>query len=213
MRNFAYPYFAANIYEFWQRWHISLSTWFRDYVYITLGGNRKGPFRTAWNLLVTFVVSGFWHGANWTFIFWGLIHGVFYIPNRLLSIKKITMRNPGVASAMALPVVKACNIVMTFTIVLVGWIFFRSSSLGQATEYLGRMIYGPHFGNDYSKYLPYLLYAFLPLTVEWFQKNKQHGLEIGHTPIFFRWGVYFTAIISVLLFGNFGSNAFIYFQF
>lgn len=212
MRNFAYPYFARDISEFWHRWHISLSTWFRDYVYIPLGGSRVGKVRTACNLIFTFAVSGLWHGANWTFVVWGLLHGLYYVPARLL--KKQQRAVDIVAQGRMLPTIADVGrMLATFMVVMMAWVFFRATSVGQAVHFIGRIVTVPYLGLGYGQYLEPLTYAMVPLVVEWLQRERQHGLEIACLPVWLRWTIYCATIVGILLFGDFGSNAFIYFQF
>ena len=126
--NFNYPYMSLSIREFWRRWHISLSTWFREYVYIPLGGNKKGQKRTYINLMIVFFLTGLWHGASYNFIFWGLFHGFFSILERL-GLEKFLKKN------------KVIAFVYTFLVVNVGWIFFRVENIGMAFRYIGRMVF------------------------------------------------------------------------
>ncbi|MEE4165141.1 MAG: MBOAT family protein [Desulfocapsaceae bacterium] len=142
--NFNYPYISKSIREFWQRWHISLSSWFRDYLYIPLGGSRRGPVRTYLNLLVVFVLCGFWHGASWTFIVWGLYHGFFLILGRT--------RLAVITTRLWSPV----RISLTFIIVLFGWVLFRSDTLPQALSYISMMLGQNQNGFDPSSLSPYL---------------------------------------------------------
>ncbi len=131
MRNFAFPYFSRDIAEFWRRWHISLSTWFRDYVYFPLGGSRVGKPRHIWNLIVTFTVSGFWHGANWTFIIWGFLNAVYYVP--LMLVKHHRRNLDTVAEGRLLPSVReALAMLATFGATLIAWVFFRAATVGDA---------------------------------------------------------------------------------
>lgn len=131
MKNFQHPYFAKSISEFWRRWHISLSTWFRDYVYIPLGGNRAGARRMAVNLFVTFLISGLWHGANWTFVIWGALHGMYIVLNNLTEPYWTRLRNSGFAKRFA-PAFDGISLLSTFGLVCFAWIFFRASSLPDA---------------------------------------------------------------------------------
>ena len=139
MRNFAYPYFSRDIAEFWRRWHISLSSWFKDYLYIPLGGSRTKPWKIYRNIAVIFLVSGFWHGANWTFIAWGALHALSFFP--LLISKKNRLHITPIAEGRRLPTGRELfQIFCTFTIVCVAWVFFRADSLTDAFTYLWRAI-------------------------------------------------------------------------
>ncbi len=134
LENFDYPYISTSVREFWRRWHMSLSTWFRDYLYIPLGGNRKGTARTYINLLIVFACTGFWHGASWNFLIWGLYHGLFLVIERV-GFGKILDRLP-----------KFIGHIYTLLIVLFGWVFFRADTLGGAVKYLGEMFNFANFG-------------------------------------------------------------------
>jgi D-alanyl-lipoteichoic acid acyltransferase DltB (MBOAT superfamily) len=139
MTNFKTPYFSRDIAEFWRRWHISLSTWFRDYLYIPLGGSRVGKWKSVRNVFVIFLVSGFWHGANWTFIIWGGIHAALFLP-LLLRGKNRRYTSDTIGEGRWLPTGREfLGMAWTFTMVCVAWVFFRAESVGEALEYLGRM--------------------------------------------------------------------------
>ncbi|WP_299226418.1 MBOAT family protein [uncultured Psychroserpens sp.] len=130
MVNFSFPYFSRNIAEFWRRWHISLSTWFRDYLYIPLGGSKVGKYTVVRNVLIVFLISGFWHGANWTFIFWGFLHGLFFLPLLLTSTNRNYLSHTRLKSNHIL------KIVFTFVMVTLAWIFFRADSIAIAFQYI-----------------------------------------------------------------------------
>ena len=138
MENFNAPYMATSVTEFWRRWHISLSTWFRDYLYIPLGGNRKGKARKLLNLLITFTVSGLWHGANWTFVFWGFLHGIYLVLENLLrpAVRKINARYNVKTGTTGY---RICRAVVTFVLVDFAWIFFRADSMHQALGFIRHM--------------------------------------------------------------------------
>lgn len=201
--NFNYPYFSENISEFWRRWHISLSTWFRDYVYIPLGGNRVKKYRYLLNIIIVFTVSGLWHGANWTFIFWGFLHGLFFILYYFL--EKIDL----------LPKIrkyKIVNISITFTLVCVSWIFFRASNITQAFKYIHQIVTFNFY--NISKYglklVPLLILFF---AIEWISKNREHPLSSLQLKPIYRWTIYYLFLFSIYYFGNFSKSEFIYFQF
>ena len=139
INNFQRPYFSVSVTDFWRRWHISLSRWLKDYVYIPMGGSRCSRLRNYWNILVTFLVSGIWHGANWTFIVWGLFHGIAQIIEKALHLQKYEGRNVAV---------KACRILVTFLIVNCAWIFFRMPSLQEACGLISRIF--TNFGDPCS---------------------------------------------------------------
>ncbi len=210
MRNFAYPYFSRDIGEFWRRWHISLSTWFRDYVYIPLGGS-QGVSR--WHhfsvLLITFVISGFWHGANWTFIVWGLLNGLFYLP--LVVSNKHKRHQEIVAQGRWLPSLRETfQISMTFAFTLMAWVFFRADSLTHAVDYLTRMTTAGWSSPQMIRGIPYVTVL---LIAEWIQREKPHTLSIASAPVFVRWTIYYCVIGAIFLFGKTGHVPFIYFQF
>jgi alginate O-acetyltransferase complex protein AlgI len=210
MRNFAYPYFSRDIGEFWRRWHISLSSWFRDYVYIPLGGSRTSKPRHILNTIITFTVSGFWHGANWTFVIWGLLNGLYYLPLLLFGKQKQNTDTAG--AGRILPSLRdAVLILITFILVNIAWVFFRADSLGHALGFLGHMF-------THSWGLPTfarrsIIFGVVLLAAEWFQREKQHGLQIENLPVYVRWPIYYGLIIILLLLGNTGHVPFIYFQF
>ncbi len=202
MQNFNVPYFATTLKMFWQKWHISLSTWFRDYVYIPLGGNRAGNMRMYLNLVITFLVSGFWHGANWTFIIWGGIHGLFFIVEGILI---GTNRDTWIKRFLGL--------LTTFTVVCFAWIFFRAQDFTHAIEFIQNT-----FSLDYTHVLkPYrLVVAFIGISTlvffDYLKKNKTaKALYTSYMPL--RYGFYYLLIFMIVLFGNTNSQEFIYFQF
>lgn len=210
MRNFAYPYFSRDIAEFWRRWHISLSTWFRDYLYIPLGGSKGSLLKQLRNVLIIFTVSGFWHGANWTFIIWGFLNGLYFIP--LLLSQKNRSNLDTVAQNSKLPSLKEIfQIAVTFFITLIAWVFFRAENVSQAFSYLGNMFSASLFTIPQRRdTIPLILILVL---VEWIQRKKQHGLEIdGIKFVALRWVIYYLVIFIILNFGG-SQQQFIYFQF
>lgn len=214
MRNFAFPYYSRNIGEFWRRWHISLSSWFRDYLYIPLGGSQRGKFRRSLNIVVTFTVSGLWHGANWTFVLWGLLHGLYYLPAMILNLPK--EKGGIVAEGKLLPsVTETIRMAVTFALVLFAWVFFRADSMSAALGYIGRFITGPFYDPAcwHSQYALVVLLSVFLLAVEWIQRERQHALEFHELGTVGRWAIYVTGMLAILLLGNFGEVDFIYFQF
>ncbi|MGZ8899929.1 MAG: MBOAT family O-acyltransferase [Limisphaerales bacterium] len=212
-RNFAYPYFATSIPEFWRRWHIALSDWFRRYLYIPLGGNRVSKAFWYRNLLIVFLVSGLWHGANWTFIIWGLLHGVFFVGALMLTKErrvahdlKFEYEQPWWA--------RAWKIFVTFHLVCVAWVFFRAESVGDAWAILGRIggaiMRGELAGPDTTRQLPWIA---LLLIVEWFARNQEHGFGRLPLPRPVRWGVYYGLVLVILYVTPLSHVPFIYFQF
>ena len=212
MRNFAFPFFSRDIAEFWRRWHISLSSWLRDYLYVPLCGKKPSRSRKALNIVITFTICGLWHEAAWTFVLWGFIHGLFFLP---MTLKKRHRRFIGTpAKGRLLPSFREWRaMAATFAATTLVWVFFRSGSIGQAFGYLGRIVSNPLMNLNYSVFLPLLLVCVSLLILEWFQRSREHFLQIERMPMAFRWSVYFAAILLLLVFGAFGSNEFIYFQF
>ena len=208
MQNFNNPYFSRNIREFWSRWHISLSTWFRDYLYIPLGGNRCSKFRRSLNVMVTFIVSGLWHGANWTFIVWGAIHGLFYLVIQPFSQKT---RSDEIRADQWF------SIAGTFMLVTIAFIFFRAKNISQAGNILMRMG-GLEKGQSIlqlmsiTKILPAIFFSVMLFAIEWLQKNREHGLDILFLKPMVRHAVYYF-IIFAILFSFQTDRVFIYFQF
>ena len=214
MRNFAFPYFSRDIAEFWRRWHISLTTWFRDYVYIPLGGSRGSKWQVIRNTLIIFTISGFWHGANWTFIAWGVFHALLFMP--LILLNKNRKNTNIVAENRLLPNIKeTVQMGTTFFLVVIGWIFFRADSMTIAVNYLMNMFNGslftiPQYMIGLKKTL--LCIGFM-IIVEWIGREKAFALEIGNIKFTaVRWVIY-VAIITLILEFRASSQSFIYFQF
>jgi len=219
LRNFNFPYFSRDIAEFWRRWHISLTTWFRDYVYIPLGGSRVSKLKIVRNTFIIFLLSGFWHGANWTFIAWGGYHAALFLPLILLNKNRKNINS--VAEGRTLPNLKEVfQMSLTFGIVVIGWILFRAETIHKAAQIL-RHIFSRsllHRGlplyvvDGKIAYTALLVNIIILFTVEWLQRNKQHGLEIRQMNPWLRRLVYVLIILSIILF--MGQNQqFIYFQF
>ncbi len=210
MRNFAYPYFSRDIGEFWRRWHISLSTWFRDYVYVPLGGSRVSRKRHFAILLITFTVSGLWHGADWTFVVWGLLNGLFYLP-LVMSGKHKRYRGEIIAQGKWFPGAReAFQMTATFAVTLLAWVFFRADSLSHAVSYLIRMATTSWWSLTMVGGLAYVVSLML---VEWIQRDKTHVLRLESAPVWTRWTVYYAMIAAMFLLGDTGHAPFIYFQF
>lgn len=217
MRNFAFPYFARDIAEFWRRWHISLSTWFRDYLYIPLGGSRTSRNKVVRNVMIVFLVSGFWHGANWTFIVWGGLHGLFFLPLLLAGRNRQNLEYND--SNKWLPDLReGMNMLGTFLIVCLAWVFFRAENIGHAMNYVIGIFSYPYVDSSLNEILdqaamPFLLVAML-LTVEWVQRFKQHGLEFTNDRVSagLRYLTYYGLLAMILIYGE-SNQDFIYFQF
>jgi len=212
MRNFAYPYFSRDIAEFWRRWHISLSTWFRDYLYIPLGGSRGGTWMKVRNTFIIFLVSGFWHGANWTFVVWGGLNAIYFLP--LLLSGKNRNHIDIVAEDSKLPSIKEFfKIALTFGITIFAWIFFRANDMSHAINFLKGLL---QFDFAVEKlFIERFPFEILPLVgvmlvLEWFSRNREHPLKnsnYGITKSVF-------LIFMILVFGSFSEmQEFIYFQF
>lgn len=214
MRNFNFPYFSRDIAEFWRRWHISLTTWFRDYIYIPLGGSRCGRWKTARNTLIIFLVSGFWHGANWTFICWGAFHALLFFP--LFFLGKNRKHKDVVAKGRLLPTAKeVCQMIFTFLWVVIGWIIFRAENIRQAWDYLVYMVTRFHFSRPEYGRKAFICILIL-LIVEWLQREKQYGLQLDRKGVFqyrtVRWGTYYILFLASLWLAG-EQEEFIYFQF
>ena len=215
MQNFNVPYFSRNVAEFWRRWHISLMSWFKDYVYIPLGGSRCSMPRRMVNTAIVFLVSGLWHGANWTFVVWGTFQWVGFVP-LLLFQRWFPKPQPAIAPGRLLPGLhEAAQILSTFLFICIGWVFFRSEQISHAFERIERMF------THISMHTPYggmssLIPIIFVTSVEWVMRNRRHGLDIAgnslmaYRPI--RWMVYYALIFSTLYWGG-QQTAFIYFQF
>ena len=219
MRNFATPYFSRDIAEFWRRWHISLSTWFKDYVFIPLGGSYGTKTQRIRNILVTFTVSGFWHGANWTFIGWGALNGLYYIPLMLLNRHK-KERSEMVAEGKLIPsFVEMWQMLNTFMITLVAWVFFRSETIGDAIAYLSKMFSMGIFeypSDPYRDSRPMfgLIWILLFILIEWVQREHAHGLKLVGVHVSFRWAIYTLTIVTILYNIDYHNpKDFIYFEF
>lgn len=215
MRNFNFPYFSRDIAEFWRRWHISLTTWFRDYIYIPLGGSRCSRWKVMRNTLIIFLVSGFWHGANWTFILWGAYHACLFFPLMLMGVNR-KYTGP-VAEGRLLPSLKeAAQMLATFLLVVVGWIIFRSESVEQAGDFL-LQICSPsilYFSSFPGKKA--LVFVFFMLVAEWVQRDRRHALQIDNRGLLGkRWAriaFYYLFVMLILAFAGVQAD-FIYFQF
>jgi D-alanyl-lipoteichoic acid acyltransferase DltB (MBOAT superfamily) len=211
-RNFAFPYFSRDMAEFWHRWHITLSTWFRDYVYIPLGGNRGSKWRAVRNIIITFTLSGLWHGANWTFVVWGLLNGLYYVP--IMLARQQHRYTEVVAEGRLFPSARdALRIAATFSLTLLAWVFFRADSLPVALRFLGIAATRPWAVEPLHESARAILSTFFVLGVEWIQRHKQHGLEIASLPLPVRWLAYYAIAVLIFLFGDTGNVPFIYFQF
>jgi len=217
MRNFNFPYFSRDIAEFWRRWHISLSTWFRDYLYIPLGGSRGGTWMKVRNTFIIFIVSGFWHGANWTFIVWGALNAIYFLPLLLTNNNRNNLEP--VAQGKLLPSFKELSfMLLTFGLTLFAWIFFRAENIGHAFNYISEILSTSIFElpkfSGMSKALIISTLIGIFLLIEWQGRENQYaiekfGLKWRKT---FRWSFYFIIITTLFIFSG-KEQQFIYFQF
>ena len=219
MDNFKRPYFSRSIAEFWKRWHISLSTWFRDYLYIPLGGNRVSIPRWYINILIVFMVSGLWHGANWTFVIWGALHG-FYLLLEII-IKPFKNKLLTITNLIRFPrLIQLLEIGFTFMLVNIGWIFFRANNFDDALYILTHLFQGLTLSFEGSKIgtnwvglvTAFLLIGFMEF-IHLIQEHKSIRTFLDDKPIVLRWTIYLTIMLLIVLFGVFDSTQFIYFQF
>lgn len=211
MLNFKLPYFSRDFGEFWKRWHISLSTWFRDYVYIPLGGSFGSNYQHFRNIMITFTVSGLWHGANWNFVLWGFLNGLYYLPTFLR--KKSQSPIQIIAHGSLLPPIReATQVLITFLLTLLAWIFFRAESVSHAISYIERMISNNLFSLPLEHDRNILALIVTLLTIEWIQRKKEHCLQIDNLKRGFRWMIYL--LTSIMILSSFEhERSFIYFQF
>jgi alginate O-acetyltransferase complex protein AlgI len=225
MDNFNRPYFSKSIPEFWRRWHISLSTWFRDYLYIPLGGNRVSIPRWYFNLFIVMLICGFWHGANWTFIVWGGLHGFYLAFSRIThGIRYKVAQTIGLNKFPRLH--SYLKVMVTFFLVSFAWIFFRANTISDAVYIISNLFSGWAMGLTFEAFekMPFggplkfewvvSLFAIgILLAVHLIERRENIIDWFSKKPIWLRWSVCYSIILSILLFGNFGSKQFIYFQF
>ena len=208
MKNFRFPYLAQNMADFWRRWHISLSTWFRDYVYIPLGGSRVTKSRLVVNIFIVFLVSGLWHGANLTFVFWGFIHALAVIPAIFFFKKDVSFS----LNRKWPRLVEVLRIGLTFFIVVMAWVFFRAETITDAFAYINIILSKSFFSMPYvPKGL--LSFLFVYMILEWIQRHKDHVLDVSGLHVkWLRYGIYYTVLFCILYFAG-DLQPFIYFQF
>ncbi|WP_315012155.1 MBOAT family O-acyltransferase [Capnocytophaga leadbetteri] len=217
MRNFAFPYFSRDIAEFWRRWHISLSTWFRDYLYIPLGGSKGSLPRIIRNTFIIFLVSGFWHGANWTFIVWGFLNALYFLP---LLLSKNNRKNLNiVAENQNLPTIKEfANILLTFSLTVFAWIFFRAETVSQAFSYINRIFTVELFKvpiiTGGRNELLVIIITILFVIIEWMGRRNEYAIEklFANNKKWIRWGFYYIILLVIFLMAG-KEQEFIYFQF
>ncbi len=223
MKNFERPYFAQTIPEFWRRWHISLSTWFRDYLYVPLGGNRSTASRWAVNIFIVFAVSGLWHGAQWTFVIWGVLHALYFLLTRWLAEPATALRETMGLRSDSWAIV-AFQVTVTFSLVTFAWIFFRANSVDDAFYIINNILVGwPGFSLEALSSIiqrlnmTYVMISFstaaLLIVVEYIQQKDMGAEWFQRKPAAFRWVSYYTLAGLILVLGDFGRSKFIYFQF
>ena len=228
MDNFDAPYYARSVAEFWRRWHISLSGWFRDYLYIPLGGSRRGRMRKYFNLLVVFFVSGLWHGAQWAFVVWGLINGLYQIAGELLRpvrdrlVRLLGMNRESFSH-------KLLNVLVTFVLIDISWVFFRAKDITTAFEIFRSMLTAKNIyilfndalftlGLDWKNFLVMILSIGVLMIADFFRYRGVCVREaLCRQELWFRWLFLIGATVFIVVFGVWGSGfseaAFIYFQF
>jgi D-alanyl-lipoteichoic acid acyltransferase DltB (MBOAT superfamily) len=212
LRNFNYPYFSRDIAEFWRRWHISLSSWFRDYLYIPLGGSSGGMAMKIRNTFVIFLVSGFWHGANWTFIAWGFINALYFLPLLLLKKNRSNMETVSLYwNWNSLKVI--LSIISTFSLTCLAWVFFRVKSIGDAFDYIGRIFTDQHFlpqyleNERYNYEIVFMISIFV--LVEWNSRTQVEPISGRYSSL--KLALCIAAVIALGTYSDY--KEFIYFQF
>jgi D-alanyl-lipoteichoic acid acyltransferase DltB (MBOAT superfamily) len=212
-QNFAFPYFSRDIAEFWRRWHISLNTWFRDYLYIPLGGSRGGVWGKVRNTFIIFIVSGFWHGANWTFIVWGALNAVYFLP---LLLTNNNRNNIGtVAQGKLFPNIKElASILLTLGLTIFAWIFFRAENISHAFSYISEIFSSSLFSIPEILPRTLILLILLFILTEWLGREEQFAIQkLGlKWKRAIRYSMYYAIIIAIFWFGV-KEQQFIYFQF
>lgn len=217
MTNFRRPYFSKNIREFWSRWHISLSTWFRDYVYISLGGNRVVKWRWYYNLFITFLVSGLWHGAEWTFVIWGAIHG-FYLVFAIITSKLRENINRAVGIAKIPWLYQLLQVLVTFVLAYIAWIFFRANNVSEAFYILkNHFVFSGDqvvnlFANPADFILSFIFIALL-LVIDFLEERYQFFAKLKTLPRYLKWILFIAFVSVILIFAVWNETDFLYFQF
>ena len=218
-RNFAFPYFSRDAAEFWRRWHISLNTWFRDYVYIPLGGSRRGTLAGVRNTFIVFILSGLWHGANWTFVVWGILNALYFLPLMLLGKNRVHLDIA--AAGKKLPGIQELfSMLVTFALTVFAWIFFRAETIGDAFRYIAGICSTSLFSMPAAGVgiIPrmnigsILVSVPMLITVEWINRNGEYGFKKQPRNKFARWLVYVSVALLIIELGG-KQQEFIYFQF
>ena len=222
IQNFDRPYIATSLTEFWHRWHISLSTWFRDYLYIPLGGSQKGPYRMHFNIFLVFLISGLWHGAAWTFVIWGGLHGILLILEKVLS-----LGHPEQSDGLGKWVPHWAQLLFTFGIVNVAWVFFRAESLSQSILMIKGLFTNQdvdslvalrafEIGMSVTAFCVLVLFIAMLCGFEWLHSKRNMSAQLRNQPIYIRWLAYYVIVMVLIIFGvydNEQAQSFIYFQF
>jgi D-alanyl-lipoteichoic acid acyltransferase DltB (MBOAT superfamily) len=209
MSNFKFPYFSRNIGEFWRRWHISLSSWFRDYLYIPLGGSKGSKWVSLRNIFIIFIVSGFWHGANWTFIVWGLFHGMMYVPSFMFGSNRKYTTSVVAQNSWFPSFTEVSQMGVTFFFVLIGWVFFRNENLKNSFDYLSGMFF--NFDIPKSK-LQGVGFIIIFLLFDWGFRKDERLTKISNN-IILRWLIYLFLAFQTIKYFGLNQNDFIYFKF
>jgi D-alanyl-lipoteichoic acid acyltransferase DltB (MBOAT superfamily) len=213
MRNFAFPYFSRDIAEFWRRWHISLTTWFRDYLYIPLGGSKGGIGMKISNTFIVFLVSGFWHGANWTFIVWGALNALFFLPLLMTNKNRINLNI--VAQGRILPTISdAAKILLTFTLTVFAWIFFRADSVTHAVAYLSGIFSSSFFTVPEILPVNTIVLIIVFVIIEWLGREHQYAIShlLRNRGKVYQYAFYYSIVIAIFYYMG-EARQFIYFQF
>jgi D-alanyl-lipoteichoic acid acyltransferase DltB (MBOAT superfamily) len=212
--NFRQPYLSANITDFWRRWHISLSSWLRDYLYISLGGNRCGKVRTYINLMITMLLGGLWHGAAWTFVIWGGLHGIYLAVHKVFTGKRVNSKETNTAPATwRQKIVKLVSMVVTFNLVCFAWIFFRADSLNDALLYISRLVSTQGTSLEKHFVITFAVYMVITLLLDLSCERKKSETPVLPRNAFLRGCIYGVALFLLVFIGSNNSDPFIYFQF
>lgn len=213
MKNFDFPFYTANVQEFWTRWHISLSNWFRDYLLFNLKSSFRNRFRFALNFLFTLTIIGLWHGPNWTFIIFGALNGLYIVPNIIWGKKR---KKISISRDSAFPArMELFHMTKSFSLLIIPGIFFRSPNVAFAVDYFKQMFL--NFNSSFLNWAPIInanmIWFLMPIILEWPIRNKEHSLDIVSLNKTIRWGIYIILILLIINYGEFHYKQFIYFQF
>jgi hypothetical protein len=210
MDNFKQPYLAKSIAEFWQKWHISLSTWFRDYVYFSMGGNKVRPLRWILNIMTIFLVSGFWHGASWTFVLWGFAHGLLYLSGALFN-KLFQYQKPN--SAFFIGLIKCISIAKTFFFVTLIWVLFRAQDFNQVVKVFYSLLNNGSITDNFHINNSVFIFLSLFIFLDYLLNQKRFDSWCETKSPVLRWAIYSFLIFTIIVFSSVENYPFIYFQF